>query len=111
MVTAQLIQYGYVRRSYLGISHVELTPGMATYYGLSVTQGTLVVRVVAGSPADRAGLKPGDVLLAINDETLDSEHPFLNVLLHHKPGETVTLHVNRYGQTLTLQATLGESQR
>jgi len=111
MVTAQLIQYGYVRRPYLGISHVELTPGMATYYGLSVTQGTLVVRVVAGSPADRAGLKPGDVLLAINDETLDSEHPFLNVLLHHRPGETVTLHVNRYGQTLTLQATLGESQR
>jgi len=111
MVTAQLIQYGYVRRPYLGISHVELTPGMATYYGLSVTQGTLVVRVVAGSPADRAGLKPGDVLLAINDETLDSEHPFLNVLLHHQPGETVTLHVNRYGQTLTLQATLGESQR
>ncbi|MDH7488159.1 MAG: trypsin-like peptidase domain-containing protein [Anaerolineae bacterium] len=111
VVTAQLIQYGYVRRPYLGISHVELTPGMATYYGLSVTQGTLVVRVVQGSPADRAGLKPGDVLLAINDERLDEEHPFLNVLLHHQPGETVTLHVNRYGQDLTLQATLGESPR
>ncbi|GAB4410748.1 MAG: trypsin-like peptidase domain-containing protein [Anaerolineales bacterium] len=111
VVTAQLIQYGYVRRPYLGISHVELTPGMATYYGLSVTQGTLVVRVVQGSPADRAGLKPGDVLLAINDETLDEEHPFLNVLLHHQPGETVTLRVNRYGQDLTLQTTLGESPR
>jgi len=111
VITAQLIQYGYVRRPYLGISHVELTPGMARYYGLSVTQGTLVVRVVRGSPADRAGLKPGDVLLAINDETLDAEHPFLNVLLHHQPGETVTLRVNRYGQDLTLQATLGESPR
>ncbi len=111
VVTAQLIQYGYVRRPYLGISHVELTPGMATYYGLSVTRGTLVVRVVQGSPADRAGLKPGDVLLAINDETLGEEHPFLNVLLHHQPGETVTLRVNRYGQDLTLQATLGESPR
>lgn len=111
VVTAQLIQYGYVRRPYLGISHVELTPGMATYYGLSVTQGALVVRVAPGSPADRAGLKPGDVLLAINDETLDEEYPFLNVLLHHQPGETVTLHVNRYGRDLTLQATLGESPR
>lgn len=111
VVTAQLIQYGYVRRPYLGISHVELTPGMATYYGLSVTRGTLVVRVVQGSPADRAGLKPCDVLLAINDETLGEEHPFLNVLLHHQPGETVTLRVNRYGQDLTLQATLGESPR
>lgn len=111
VVTAQLIQYGYVRRPYLGISHVELTPGMATYYGLSVTKGTLVVRVVRGSPAEQAGLKPGDVLLAINDEALDEEHPFVNVLLHHQPGETVTLHVNRYGQTLTLQATLGESPR
>lgn len=111
VVTAQLIQYGYVRRPYLGISHVELTPGMATYYGLSVTEGTLVVRVVRGSPAEQAGLKPGDVLLAINDEALDEEHPFVNVLLHHQPGETVTLRVNRYGQDLTLQATLGESPR
>lgn len=111
VVTSQLIQYGYVRRPYLGISHVGLTPGMATYYGLSVTEGTLVVRVVRGSPAEQAGLKPGDVLLAINEETLDEEHPFVNALLHHQPGETVTLRVNRYGQDLTLKATLGESPR
>jgi serine protease Do len=111
MVTAELIQNGYVRRAYLGISHTELTRGMARYYGLSVTQGTLVTRVPAQSPADLAGLKPGDVLIAIDNVVLDEEHLFLNVLLNHNPGDTVTLLVNRYGQELTLQATLGESSR
>lgn len=109
-VVRELIEHGYVRRPYLGISHVELTRGMATYYGLSATEGTLVVRVSPGSPAESAGLRPGDVLTAIDDEALDEEHPFLNVLLHHQPGDTVTLHVDRYGEQLTLQAVLGESQ-
>ncbi len=109
-VVSQLVQHGYVPRPFLGISHVQLTPGIANYYGLAVTQGTLVVRVVPGSPADLAGLQPGDVLTAIGDEVLDEEHPFLNVLLHHQPGETVTLQVNRYGESLTLEATLSESR-
>jgi 2-alkenal reductase len=111
VVSADLIQYGYVPRSYLGISHVQLTPGMARYYGLSVTEGTLVVRVIRGSPAEQAGLQTGDVLVAINDEPLNEDHPYLNVLLGHKPGETVTLRVNRSGSELTLQAVLTESQR
>jgi 2-alkenal reductase len=111
VVTTELIQSGYVRRPYLGISHAVLTPGMARYYGLSVTQGTLVIRVPTQSPAAQAGLKPGDVIIAINGITLDEEHPFLNVLLNYKPGDTVTLRVNRYGQELTLEAVLGESPR
>jgi len=111
VVKEQLIQYGYVSRPYLGIRNQELTPGMARYYGLSVNQGTLVVRVVRGSPAEQVGLKPGDVLTAINEDTLDAEHPFVNVLLRHQPGETVTLHVNRYGEELTLQAVLTETPR
>ena len=111
IVTAELIQNGYVRRPYLGISHAELTAGMARYYGLSVTQGTLVVRVPTQSPAAQAGLKPGDVIIAINGVDLDEEHPFLNVLLNYRPGDTVTLRVNRYGEELTLEAVLGESPR
>jgi 2-alkenal reductase len=109
-VAGQLIQHGYVPRPYLGISHVELTPGIANYYSLAVDQGTLVVRVVPGSPADLAGLEPGDVITAIDDEILDEENPFLNVLLHHQPGDTVTLQVNRYGESLTMEATLSESR-
>jgi 2-alkenal reductase len=111
IVTAELIQNGYVRRPYLGVSHAELTAGMARYYGLSVTQGTLVVRVPTQSPAAQAGLKPGDVIIAINGVDLDEEHPFLNVLLNYRPGDTVTLRVNRYGEELTLEAVLGESPR
>jgi S1-C subfamily serine protease len=111
IVTAELIQNGYVRRPYLGVSHAELTAGMARYYGLSVTQGTLVVRVPTQSPAAQAGLKRGDVIIAINGVDLDEEHPFLNVLLNYRPGDTVTLRVNRYGEELTLEAVLGESPR
>lgn len=111
VVSADLIQYGYVPRPYLGISHVQLTPGMARYYGLEVTEGTLVVRVLRGSPAEQAGLQTGDVLVAINDEPLNEDHPYLNVLLKHKPGQTVALRVHRSGSELTLQAVLTESQR
>jgi len=111
VISADLIQYGYVPRPYLGISHVQLTPGMARYYGLAVTEGTLVVRVIRGSPAEQAGLQVSDVLVAINDEPLNEDQPYLNVLLRHKPGETVTLRVNRSGSELILQAVLTESQR
>ncbi len=73
--------------------------------------GARVMEVVAGSPAEKAGLKVGDIILKVNDQTLDAGHDMASVLGALKIGDTVTLNVQRAGEAnpLDIQATLGEN--
>jgi 2-alkenal reductase len=107
-ISDQLIKSGSVPRPYLGISYDILSPQVAAYYGLSVNEGALIRSVEAGSPADKAGIKQGDVVTSIGGTTVDEEHPLATALLSHKIGDTVQLTVTRDGQTETLTATLGQ---
>jgi 2-alkenal reductase len=111
LVVPQLIEKGYVSRPYLGIRHRPITPQLASYYDLPVKWGEFVVEVVPGTPAERAGLRQGDIITALDGQTIDEEHPFINLLLHYKPGDTVQLTINRDGQEQTLTVTLGERPR
>ena len=108
LVVEQLIAKGRVSRPFLGISHQEVTPRLAAYYNLAVTQGVLVLQIAPATPASQLGLKVGDVIVAISGDPIDPENPFLNVLMRHQVGETVTLSVNRFGRELALEVTLGE---
>jgi len=108
LVVEQLIAQGRVSRPFLGISHQEVTPRLAAYYNLAVTQGVLVLQIAPATPASQLGLKVGDVIVAISGDPIDPENPFLNVLMRHQVGETVTLSVNRFGRELALEVTLGE---
>jgi len=108
LVVEQLIAKGRVSRPYLGISHREVTPRLAAYYSLAVNQGVLVLEVAPATPAGQTGLKIGDVIVAISGDPIGPENPFLNVLMRHQVGETVTLSVNRFGRELALEVTLGE---
>jgi 2-alkenal reductase len=105
-ISDQLIKTGSVPRPFLGISYQSLSPQIAAYYGLNVTEGALIQSVEAGSPAEKAGLQQGDVVTAISGTTLDEEHTLAAALLNHKVGDTVQLAVTRDGQSLTLSATL-----
>jgi S1-C subfamily serine protease len=107
-IAAELIRNGKMSRPYLGITQQDLSAGLARYYGLSVDHGALVLRVVRRSPAEQAGMQPGDVLTAINDQEIDADHPYLNVLVSQKAGQKVALTVNRSGRTLKLETVLGE---
>jgi 2-alkenal reductase len=108
LVIEQLIAKGRVSRPFLGISHQEVTPRLAAYYNLAVNHGVLVLQVVPATPASQAGLEVGDVIVAIGGDLIDPDNPFLNVLMRHQVGETVTLSVNRFGPELALEVTLRE---
>ncbi len=108
LVVEQLIAKGRVSRPFLGISHQEVTPRLAAYYNLAVNYGVLVLQIAPATPASQAGLKVGDVIVAISGDPINPENPFLNVLMRHQVNETVTLSVNRFGRELALEATLEE---
>ncbi|HUX86674.1 MAG TPA: trypsin-like peptidase domain-containing protein, partial [Chloroflexota bacterium] len=82
-IADQLIQHGVVPRPFLGVTAGMISPQIASYYSLSVTHGALVQSVETGSPADKAGLKAGDVITGIDSVTLDDTHSLADVLLAH----------------------------
>ncbi len=104
----QLIRKGYVSRPYLGIDGTPITPSLARMYDLPAPWGVYVRSVGAGSPAAKAGLQAGDIIVRIGDRAIDGDNPFINVLMQFSPGQTVPITVQRGEQTLTLQVTLGE---
>ncbi len=110
-VADQIIAKGYVSRPYLGIRWQTITPDLAARYRLGADHGVLVTEVVRGSPAAQAGLLRGDILTAIGGEDIGDDAPFINLLLRHQPGETVTLEVVRGQETLRLEVTLAERPR
>jgi 2-alkenal reductase len=116
-ITTQLLSSGNIPRPYLGVSTRPVSLQLSSYYGLRdpngnlLNIGELVVQVEQGSPAEKAGLQPGDVILAVDDTNVDDTHPLVNILLLHKPGDTVQLHVVRDGKALEFKAALGTRPR
>jgi serine protease Do len=108
VIAAQIIQSGHVARPYLGIRWQAISPQDARMYGLPVQWGVYVSSVSAGSPALSAGVQVGDIITHIDGVELDDQHPYTNVLFSHVPGDTVTLTINRNGQTLQLKVKLAE---
>ncbi|MHA1938484.1 MAG: PDZ domain-containing protein [Candidatus Thorarchaeota archaeon] len=79
---------------YLGITYLPVTPRLSEYYGLGVDSGALVTEVVAGSPADRAGVHVGDVILSFNGARPEGV-PLLGMMMACPSGNRVTLEVWR----------------
>ena len=67
--------------------------------------GAYVAKVTAGGPADKAGLKQGDVILSIDGHLITSAGDFVDEVIGHTPGQTSTLRVQRDGQTITVKVT------
>ncbi len=93
-------------RPYLGIRYTTLTPELARQEGLSVEQGALVRVVEPGSPAEQAGLRVQDVIVAVDGQAVDDTHLLGDLILKYKPGDSVELKVQRDSQQQTLRATL-----
>ena len=108
-VATQILDQGYFSRPFMGIGYQAISPDIAASYNLPVKWGVYVTKVVAGSPAEKAGLQVGDIITSLNNVKMDETHNYLNMLYTYKPGDQVTLGVMRNGKEVTLQITLGES--
>ena len=116
-VVSQIVQSvaetGEIIRPFLGIRHMTVTPRVAEENDLGVSYGALLTRgqqpedvaVMPGSPADRAGLQEGDIILQINDRRLDSVS-LAQALRSQTVGATIPIVIYRDGEELTLQVTL-----
>jgi serine protease Do len=110
VIANQIMNTGFVSRPYLGINYQWITPSIADAYNLPAQWGVYITQVSTNSPAASAGLRRGDILTAIDNITLDGDHPYENSLFTFKPGQTVTLTLARGQKTIKVQVTLGESQ-
>ena len=108
-VMASLIKTGKVERGYLGVTTLEdLTPALARQFHVPDVSGALVNNVEPGSPADKAGLKQGDVIRTFEGQTVNSRAHLQSTVVNKSPGMTVTLGLLRDGKPMDLKVTLTE---
>lgn len=107
---------GKIIRPYIGIRYLVITKEIATINKLPVDYGVLISRgktlgetaIVQNSPADKAGLKEGDIITALNDQKIDENKSLPSILQQYKPGDTVELTVLRDSKEMKIRLTLGE---
>jgi Do/DeqQ family serine protease len=104
----QLVEHGEVRRGRLGVIPQDLTPELAEAFGLSVTKGVVISQVDPDSAADTAGLRPGDVVTAVNGEPTHRAADLRNKIGLMRVGETLNLDVLRDGKPLKIKAKVGD---
>jgi Do/DeqQ family serine protease len=107
-VSEQLINNGKVKRGQLGIVVLKIPSEEASQLGVTQGPGVVVYQVQSGSAADRAGLRQGDVITALNGTAITDPNTFRNSIASIAPGTEVTLTVKRDGSERQLRATLGE---
>jgi serine protease Do len=107
-IMEDLIKTGKVSRGYLGVQIRGLDDGLAKQFKVPDTAGALAEDVTAGGPADKAGLKTGDVIRKLNGQTIQDGNQLTAEVTNLSPGSIATLDILRDGQPMTLKVTLGE---
>jgi len=107
-VMDQLINKGVVTRGWLGIAIQNITPELARGFGLKKSGGVLVTEIFDGSPAEKAGLKRGDVILEINGKKTSNVQILRNMVAQTEVEKTIKLKIIREGNPVSLQAKVAE---
>ena len=106
-VVTNLIESGEVPRGLLGLLPVNLTPDLADAFNLPSTRGALVNQVQLDSPADKAGIKHGDIIMQVDDVEIESAPQLRLVVSQMRPGRKVAVELIREGETQHLPVVLG----
>ncbi len=107
-VMDQLIKRGKVQRGMLGVTVQEITSDLAAGLGLKEARGILIAGVQNGGPAQKAGLRSGDVILQVNGKDVNDSNALRNEIASMSPGTDVTLHILRNGSEQDVHVKLAE---
>jgi Do/DeqQ family serine protease len=103
-----LEEYGNVRRGELGVAVQSLTPELAQAFGLHAHGGAVIAKVMPGSAADKAGLQPGDVIVALNGEEVSNSNDLRNDVALLRVGTEIRLDILRHDVPMTVHAVIAE---
>jgi serine protease DegQ len=106
-IMEEIIETGAVTRGWFGVEVANITPELAESLGLAGTRGAIVGGIERGSPADRAGIRLGDVIVAVGGREVVDLNATLNAIADVPPGKTVPVRVLRRNQELALSVTVG----
>ncbi|PXW90700.1 serine protease DegQ [Nitrosomonas sp. Nm84] len=110
-IMEQIIQSGSVIRGWLGVSMQDMTQDLAESFGMDNLTGSLIAGVLKDGPADQAGIKPGDILIAVEGKPVKSSSELLNLVAALPPGDTVTVTVIRSKQEKFIPIKVGVRPR
>ncbi|HEY3537240.1 MAG: Do family serine endopeptidase [Trinickia sp.] len=106
-VLESIITTGSVTRGWIGVEPQDVTPAIAESFGLQ-QKGTIVAGVLQGGPADKAGIKPGDVLLDVNGQEITDTTRLLNVIAQIKPGTDAKIRLMRKNKEMQVDVMIGK---
>lgn len=106
-IITELKQKGKIDRNFqIGMSIQSIDPGIASYYNLKSDKGVIITKVVSGSPADKAGLKTGDIITEIDGYKINNEKTVFGVFQEFRTGQQISLNILRDNSPLTVKMTL-----
>jgi Do/DeqQ family serine protease len=107
-VMEQIIETGSVTRGWIGVEAQEITPEIADSFRLPSTNGVLIAGVLRGGPAEKAGLKPGDILVAIEGRSVKDPNSMLNLVAALVPGKSASIKFRRDNKDVEVQVAVGK---
>jgi serine protease Do len=109
-IAPQLQEKGHVTRGWLGVSIQEVTPQLAKSFGLKEKKGALVAQVISNSPAEKAGIEQGDVILEFDGKEISDSKDLPRIVASTPVGKSVTIKLSRNGKVIDREAKLGEME-
>ena len=108
MVMESIVTKGQVVRGWIGVEPRNITPELAENLNLSKKSGVIVAAILRNGPADKAGIKPGDILLRVGEKPVATMSEMFNMIAQLQPGSQVKVVVSRNDQDLALDVTVGQ---
>jgi serine protease DegQ len=107
-VLESIITTGSVTRGWIGVEPQDVTPEIAESFGLEQKSGAIVAGVLKNGPADRAGIKPGDILVSVDGQDITDTTRLLNLIAQIKPGSNAKIHLVRKNHEMDLDVMIGK---
>jgi len=108
LIMEDLVKHGKVKRGLLGVNIQDMNESLAKSFGRSDAEGALVSQVIEGSPAEKAGVKAGDIILKFNNELVKGAANLKNIVGREKPGSSATLTIYRDKKTMQIPVKIAE---